>query len=134
RSAEWRRVAAGGPEWQERVGTCGPERSWGTRVGLRRAGTRVCLGPAFLLVVASLLVFCRLRSPLLEPEEARYAKIPRQMLAADRWLVPALHGQDYLDKPPLFYWLVMTGYRVFGVSEATARTIVGLIALLTVAT
>src|SRR5207302_1075224 len=64
----------------------------------------------------------------------RYAEIPRQMLAADRWVVPILHGQDYLDKPPLFYWLLMAAYRAFGVSEGTARVVVGIIAVLTVLT
>jgi dolichol-phosphate mannosyltransferase len=99
-----------------------------------RSATNGWLSIGLLFVVTCLLFFCRLRSPLLEPEEARYAEIPRQMLAADRWLVPVLHGQDYLDKPPLFYWLVMAGYRAFGVSEETARGVVGIIALLTVAT
>jgi len=96
--------------------------------------TKQWLSFALLILATCLLFFCRLRSPLLEPEEARYAEIPRQMLAAGRWLVPVLHGQDYLDKPPLFYWLVMTGYRAFGVSEETARGVVGIIGLLTVAT
>ena len=74
-----------------------------------------------LAVVAGTLLFTRLSCPLLEPEEARYAEIPRQMLAADRWLVPTLHGQDYLDKPPLFYWLVMGSYKLFGVHDWAAR-------------
>ncbi|HEY1377984.1 MAG TPA: glycosyltransferase [Gemmataceae bacterium] len=90
-------------------------------------------GLLFLLLLTSLLFFCRLRTPLLEPEEIRYAEIPRQMLAADRWVVPVLHGQDYLDKPPLFYWLVMAGYRLFGVHEWAARVVAGLVGGLTVA-
>ncbi len=86
-----------------------------------------------VFALAVLLFFCRLHTPLLEPEEVRYAEIPRQMLAADRWLVPVLHGQDYLDKPPLFYWLVMASYRLFGVAEWSARLVPGLIGVLTVA-
>jgi 4-amino-4-deoxy-L-arabinose transferase-like glycosyltransferase len=92
------------------------------------------LAPLLLfMVIAAFLCFCRLHSPLLEPEEARYAEIPRQMLAADRWLVPTLHGQDYLDKPPLFYWLVMGSYSLFGVHDWAARLAAGLVAWLTVA-
>ena len=86
-----------------------------------------------LLLLTSVLFFCRLRTPLLEPEEIRYAEIPRQMLNADRWVVPVLHGQDYLDKPPLFYWLVMGSYRLFGVHEWAARIVAGLIGVMTVA-
>jgi 4-amino-4-deoxy-L-arabinose transferase-like glycosyltransferase len=73
-----------------------------------------------------------LSTQLLEPEEVRYAEIPRQMLAADRWVVPVLHGQDYLDKPSLFYWLVMGSYRLFGVHEWAARLAAGLVGVLTV--
>ena len=48
-------------------------------------------------------------------------------------VVPVLHGQDYLDKPPLFYWLVMGSYRLFGVHEWAARLVAGLVGVLTVA-
>ena len=37
-----------------------------------------------LLIVAGLLFFSRLNAPLLEPQEPRYAEIPRQMLAEGR--------------------------------------------------
>jgi dolichol-phosphate mannosyltransferase len=87
---------------------------------------------ALLVFVAGLLFFVRLRAPLLEPQEARYAEIPRQMLESGQWLVPMLHGEPYLDKPPLFYWSVMASYRVFGVSDWAARLVPGLAGLLTV--
>jgi 4-amino-4-deoxy-L-arabinose transferase-like glycosyltransferase len=88
---------------------------------------------AGVLSLAALLFFGRLDAPLLEPEESRYAEIPRQMLAADSWVVPVLHGQPYLDKPPLLYWLVMLSYQTFGVSAASARLVPALAAWLTVA-
>jgi 4-amino-4-deoxy-L-arabinose transferase-like glycosyltransferase len=89
--------------------------------------------PAFLLVllVAAALFFSRLRAPLLEPQEARYAEIPRQMLAEGEWLVPRLHGQAYLDKPPLLYWSVMASYRIFGIRDWAARIVAGLAGVLT---
>jgi dolichol-phosphate mannosyltransferase len=76
--------------------------------------------------------FTRLHSPLLEPDEARYAEIPRQMLAAGEFLVPTLHGEPYLHKPPLLYWLVMGGYRMFGVHDWAARLVPAGAAFLTV--
>jgi dolichol-phosphate mannosyltransferase len=85
-----------------------------------------------LLLAAVLLFFCRLSAPLLEPQEARYAEIPRQMLATGSWLVPVLHGEPYLDKPPLLYWLVMASYSVFGVHDWAARLVPGLAGVLTV--
>ncbi|HEX4606728.1 MAG TPA: dolichol-phosphate mannosyltransferase, partial [Urbifossiella sp.] len=48
---------------------------------------------------------------LLEPDEGRYAQIPREMLASGNWVVPTLQGEPYLDKPPLLYWLVALSYR-----------------------
>src|SRR5437764_9845002 len=90
--------------------------------------------PPTLLVVlaAGLLFFARLDAPLLEPQEARYAEIPRQMLAGDSWMTPVLHGQPYLDKPPLLYWLVMISYKVLGVHDWAARLIPGIAGVLTV--
>jgi dolichol-phosphate mannosyltransferase len=87
---------------------------------------------ALVVVLAALLFFTRLRAPLLEPQEPRYAEIPRQMLEEGRFLVPVLHGQAYLDKPPLLYWLVMGCYRLFGVHDWSARLVPGLAGLLTV--
>jgi 4-amino-4-deoxy-L-arabinose transferase-like glycosyltransferase len=76
-----------------------------------------------LVVLPALLLYPTLSFFLLEPDEGRYAQIPREMLARGDWVVPHLQGEPYLDKPPLLYWLIMLAYRVFGVSEAPARLI-----------
>src|SRR5262249_35639908 len=67
--------------------------------------------------------FSRLGCPLQEPEEPRYAEIPRQMLQSGNFLVPTLHGLPYYDKPPLLYWLVMGCYAAFGVYDWAARLV-----------
>jgi dolichol-phosphate mannosyltransferase len=85
-----------------------------------------------LFVAAALLFFSRLGAPLQEPDEARYAEVPRQMLAAGNWVVPVLHGHAYPDKPPLLYWLVMGCYRLFGVHDWAARLASGGAAFLVV--
>jgi 4-amino-4-deoxy-L-arabinose transferase-like glycosyltransferase len=85
-----------------------------------------------ILGAAGFLFFARLPGPLLEPEEARYAEIPRQMLCHGRFLVPLLDGQDYLDKPPLLYWAVMACYASLGVHVWSARLVPCLAAWLTV--
>lgn len=83
----------------------------------------VRLGEVLLVLSAALLCFSRLDCPLQEPEETLYAEVPRQMLAADRVLVPVRHGQAYYDKPPLLYWLVMAAYWIGGIHDWTARLV-----------
>jgi 4-amino-4-deoxy-L-arabinose transferase-like glycosyltransferase len=88
------------------------------------ADTRV--RPWALLVVVLLpaaVLYPTLNFHLLEPDEGRYAQIPKEMVANDAWVVPTLQGQPYLDKPPLMYWLVALSYKAFGVSPAAARLV-----------
>src|SRR4051794_30040663 len=80
---------------------------------------------AVLLLVAlpALFLYPRLGFHLLDPDEGRYAEIPREMLATNDWVVPRLQGEPYLDKPPLLYWLVILSYKACGTSAAAARLV-----------
>ncbi len=69
--------------------------------------------------------------PLFEPDEGRYAEIPREMLQGGDWVIPHLDGLAYLEKPPLQYWLTAAAYRLFGEHEWTARLVPGLSGYLT---
>lgn len=59
--------------------------------------------------------------PLFEPDEGRYAEIPREMVASGDWITPRLDGLKYFEKPPLQYWATAALYEVFGLNEWTAR-------------
>jgi 4-amino-4-deoxy-L-arabinose transferase-like glycosyltransferase len=102
----------------------------------RRAGSSSPLaryGARLLLVLAvGLLFFGRLSAPLLEPEEAMYAEIPREMGAAGNWLVPMHQGRAFYEKPPMLYWLILVAYSIFGVHEWSARLVAAAAALGTV--
>jgi 4-amino-4-deoxy-L-arabinose transferase-like glycosyltransferase len=76
-----------------------------------------------LLLVSGALLYPCLSFYLFEPDEGRYAEIPREMLARGEWIVPYLQGEPYLDKPPLLYWLVMASYRLLGEHDWSARLI-----------
>lgn len=78
---------------------------------------------ALLLVLPGLLLYPCLGFHLFEPDESRYAQIPREMLERGDLLVPTLQGEPYLDKPPLFYWLVMLSYRALGYHDWAARLV-----------
>jgi len=86
-----------------------------------------------LLATACLYLQGLGRGPLLEPDEGRYAEIPREMLVTGDWVVPRLNGVVYAEKPPLVYWLTALGYRVVGVNELGARLVPALSGVLTVA-
>ena len=70
--------------------------------------------------------------PLFNPDEGRYAEIPREMLASGNWLVPHLNNLVYLEKPPLQYWATAVSFELFGTDVWAARFYTGLCALLTV--
>ncbi|GAB4242947.1 MAG: glycosyltransferase family 39 protein [Deltaproteobacteria bacterium] len=75
----------------------------------------------FLLSVAILYYSALGTIPLLEPDEGRYAEIPREMLARGDFVTPHLNGVVYLEKPPLFYWGNAISFRLLGESEFSAR-------------
>ena len=76
-----------------------------------------------LIVLPATLFYPCLSFTLFDPDEGRYAQIPREMLARGEWVVPYLQGEPYLDKPPLFYWLVMLSYQLLGVHAWSARLV-----------
>jgi 4-amino-4-deoxy-L-arabinose transferase-like glycosyltransferase len=70
---------------------------------------------------------------LLDPDEGRYAEIPREMLEHRDFVTPTLNGVEYFEKPPLLYWLVAASFSVFGQTEGAARLVPALSALLAIA-
>lgn len=60
-------------------------------------------------------------SSLLDPDEAHYAELTREMLHAGNWLVPLLDGKPLIDKPVLFHWLQGASVLLLGETEFAAR-------------
>src|SRR5512143_3575900 len=82
--------------------------------------------PASLLCVFALAIplayFCTLGAfALAEPDEPRYAEIPREMIESSDWVTPRLNYVKYFEKPPLIYWLTAVNFELFGMSEFVAR-------------
>jgi 4-amino-4-deoxy-L-arabinose transferase-like glycosyltransferase len=87
-----------------------------------------------LLAVFAALLFVELPgSWLIGPDEARYAEIPREMLATHDFVTPRLDSARYFEKPPLLYWLNAASMSVFGESAFAARLPTRLAALATAA-
>ena len=77
---------------------------------------------ALVLLVAYVCFFNGLTAlGLVGPDEPRYASIARDMAAGGDWVTPRLHGEPWLEKPILYYWVAALGYRVLGDGELAAR-------------
>ena len=79
------------------------------------------LAAAAVAVVTIIWFALGLNRPLANPDEGRYAEIPREMTLLGDWVTPHLNGVAYLEKPPLQYWATAALYKVIGESEWTAR-------------
>lgn len=86
-----------------------------------------------MLLFAAVFLFTNLGYPLIDRDETRYAEISREMVITGNWVLPQLNFETYYDKPPLVYWLCAISFSLFGTSEASARIIPALAALLTIA-
>lgn len=62
---------------------------------------------------------------LVEPSDARYAEIAREMWASRDFLFPRLLGIYHFHKPPLIYWLADLGFAGLGTGEWGARACLG---------
>jgi 4-amino-4-deoxy-L-arabinose transferase-like glycosyltransferase len=80
-----------------------------------------------LLVVATVLfLFAR---GLSDPDEGRYAEIPRGMVERGDASEMRLLGYRYYEKPPLFYWATAASLKMLGVRDWAARAPLFLVAL-----
>jgi len=75
----------------------------------------------FLAALIVFTYFFGLTIPLVGPDEPRYAQVAREMFLRHDWITPTLGGFDWFEKPALLYWLQIIAYKIFGVSEFSAR-------------
>jgi len=64
-----------------------------------------------LLVYLSHLGFLPLNY---ENDEARRALVATEMIFSKDYLTPTLNGEIYLNKPPLYNWIIVASFRLFG--------------------
>lgn len=73
----------------------------------------------FHISLAAIVLVTMLGAPLdvMEVDAAQYASMSRDMLASDDWTQLHHRAKDYLDKPPLLFWLSALSFKVFGVAN-----------------
>jgi len=72
--------------------------------------------------------------PLIDPDEGRYAEIPREMLERGDLITPTLNYVKYFEKPPLLYWANAASMKIFGLNEFAARLPSALCGIFTILT
>ena len=87
-----------------------------------KGSIRMRSGAILRWLILALLWFGPLNTPhLFEPDEGRYAEIPREMVVSGDWVTPRLNGIKYFEKPALQYWATAAAFTVFGQHAWTAR-------------
>ena len=76
----------------------------------------------WIVAAASVVFFTNLGGPgLWDEDEPIYASCAREMLQRGDWVVPVYNGQMFPDKPPLMFWTMIGGFKLFGINELGAR-------------
>ncbi|MBI3651419.1 MAG: glycosyltransferase family 39 protein [Acidobacteria bacterium] len=77
----------------------------------------------FLLTLTALIYVGSAGLPaLLDDADSFYAEVAREMNLRHDWITPYANELRFLEKPPLFYWLIALSYKVCGAVNAfTAR-------------
>jgi 4-amino-4-deoxy-L-arabinose transferase-like glycosyltransferase len=58
---------------------------------------------------------------IMDVDAAQYASISMEMLQTGNWLEVYHKGADYLDKPPLVFWLSAFFYQLFGINSISFK-------------
>jgi 4-amino-4-deoxy-L-arabinose transferase-like glycosyltransferase len=81
------------------------------------------LSAALAMLLAAIVLLTLLgHNRLTDWDEGIYAGISRAMLSGT-WLIPHWNTHPWLEKPPLELWLTALSFKLFGVSEFTARLV-----------
>jgi 4-amino-4-deoxy-L-arabinose transferase-like glycosyltransferase len=79
------------------------------------------LSTALAALLAAIVLLTLLgHNRLTDWDEGIYAQVSREMLRTG-WLIPHWNSFVWIDKPPLTYWITALFFKLFGISELTAR-------------
>ena len=85
-----------------------------------------------ILIFSFILFFAKINVPLFYPDvdESIYAQSAIETLEKENTFLPIWHGKPFFDKPPLGYFVIQAGYKLFGVNDFGARAGMALVGVL----
>jgi 4-amino-4-deoxy-L-arabinose transferase-like glycosyltransferase len=85
-------------------------------------------------ILLALVVCCAgtFSHSLWSPDEPTGAAVGRAMYDTGDLIVPRLNGSPFLEKPPLYWWVQVALFRLFGLSHSVARLPSALFGILTI--
>ncbi len=87
----------------------------------------------FILILAVAVSFANIGGlDVYALDEAKNAEAAREMFEIGDWVVPHFNYELRTDKPPLHYYFMMVGYKLFGVNAFGARFFSSLMGVLTI--
>jgi 4-amino-4-deoxy-L-arabinose transferase-like glycosyltransferase len=91
------------------------------QIGAERFVSNTLARRLSLLLVGCFAFFYNLDIALFEGSEGLYAHISREMKLSGQWFQLTYHDESYVNKPPLFFWVLALFTRVFGENEIALR-------------
>jgi len=73
------------------------------------------------LIPISIIWIMGMNLPVMEIDAAQYASIAAEMHDNRSFLQVFFNGSDYLDKPPLLFWLSAWSFDLFGIHNWSYR-------------
>jgi 4-amino-4-deoxy-L-arabinose transferase-like glycosyltransferase len=68
----------------------------------------------FILYAAiAFVLYFKLGEQPLQMEEPRRAMVALEMDLSGQYVAPTLYGEFYYNKPPLWNWMILLGYKIF---------------------
>lgn len=73
--------------------------------------------PNWVFIILAILHFSGARVDMMDIDATQYAEISREMMLSGDYLHLYDRGIDYLDKPPMLFWVSSLSMKVFGVNN-----------------
>lgn len=73
--------------------------------------------PLWIFVIIGLIYCLAIPVDVMDVDAAQYAEMSRELMHQTNWLHLFDRGKDYLDKPPLLFWITALSMKLFGANN-----------------